>query len=100
MKELLAAAALIALPLLFSVLHKPAEESAAAIAASKNVIIVQPNIDPYDEKFDARTVASQMNLLVSLSEQAIDSNTPLGVMARNGFVGSSVAGRTPGSVCL
>ncbi len=77
LKELLAAAALIALPLLFSVLHKPAEESAAAIAASKNVIIVQPNIDPYDEKFDARTVASQMNLLVSLSEQAIDSNTRL-----------------------
>ena len=29
------------------------------------------------KKFDARTVASQMNLLVSLSEQAIDSNTRL-----------------------
>ena len=51
LKELLAAAALIALPLPVFGIVQPAEEKAQQrLRLPKNVIIVQPNIDPYDEK--------------------------------------------------
>ena len=42
----------------------------------KNVVIVQPNIDPYTEKF-AGDVESQVQKLILLSEQQIDQNTSL-----------------------
>ena len=41
-----------------------------------NVIIVQPNIDPY-QKFESSSVAQQLEKLIELSENKIDSNTKL-----------------------
>ena len=47
------------------------------VETSTNVIIVQPNIDPYNDKFDAATVSTQLQTLISLSEKELDSNTRL-----------------------
>jgi apolipoprotein N-acyltransferase len=41
----------------------------------KNVVVVQPNIDPYNEKFDNSTLDLQMNKLLSLSAEDVDSTT-------------------------
>ena len=43
----------------------------------ENVIIVQPNIDPYTEKFNDGTTQEQIQKLVTLSEQQADTNTRL-----------------------
>lgn len=45
-------------------------------ASSNNVVIVQPNISPYD-KFELSTATNQIKLLIDLSERALDSNTSL-----------------------
>lgn len=42
-----------------------------------NVVVVQPNIDPWDEKFEAGKEEAQLQKLVSLSQQQIDANTAL-----------------------
>jgi len=42
-----------------------------------NIVIVQPNIDPWDEKFVAGKQEAQLRKLIQLSESAIDSNTAL-----------------------
>ena len=42
---------------------------------TKNVVAVQPNIDPYNEKFDYSTLDAQMSRLLSLSAQKVDSTT-------------------------
>lgn len=41
-----------------------------------NVLIIQPNIDPY-QKFNSSSLAQQIQILVSLSEKNIDSSTML-----------------------
>ncbi|MEP7319592.1 MAG: apolipoprotein N-acyltransferase [Panacibacter sp.] len=67
-------------PLIISLIVSPGTENANVIATGKpaaNVVIVQPNIDPYDEKFNGSTIAAQIQLFISLSEQGIDSNTRL-----------------------
>jgi apolipoprotein N-acyltransferase len=38
-------------------------------------VVVQPNIDPYDEKFEAGTEEQQLAKLISLSESRMDSAT-------------------------
>lgn len=43
---------------------------------TKQVMVVQPNIDPY-QKFESLTTADQVNRLVQLSANNIDSNTAL-----------------------
>lgn len=45
--------------------------------ATYNVIIVQPNIDPYSEKFDVASTDGQIRKLINLSEKNIDTNTRL-----------------------
>ncbi|HRH48309.1 MAG TPA: apolipoprotein N-acyltransferase [Panacibacter sp.] len=78
--RLLIAVAVIILPFVISFIVNSKTENSklTAIAqTSNNVIIVQPNIDPYDEKFDASTVSAQLELLISLSEKELDSNTRL-----------------------
>ncbi len=45
--------------------------------AKNNVIIVQPNIDPYNEKFAPNSTDRQIEALIKLSEQSLDSNTRL-----------------------
>jgi len=42
-----------------------------------NVVIVQPNIDPYSEKFDVASTKGQIEKLIHLSEKNIDTNTRL-----------------------
>lgn len=46
-------------------------------SATRNVVVVQPNVDPYNEKFTAGTQAQQIQALILLSEQQIDSATSL-----------------------
>ncbi|HET9056962.1 MAG TPA: apolipoprotein N-acyltransferase [Chitinophagaceae bacterium] len=46
------------------------------VTSKENIVIVQPNIDPY-EKISAGTFTSQIQKLISLSEQEIDDNTAL-----------------------
>jgi apolipoprotein N-acyltransferase len=61
------------LPLLLSGLLKPAVADKTSIS---NIVIVQPNIDPY-EKISVGTFDAQLTKLLRLSESAIDSNTVL-----------------------
>lgn len=42
-----------------------------------DIVIVQPNIDPYNEKFAEGTEALQLSKLIQLSESAIDTSTSL-----------------------
>jgi apolipoprotein N-acyltransferase len=46
-------------------------------AGSSNIVIVQPNIDPWDEKFIAGKQEAQLQKLIRLSESAIDEHTVL-----------------------
>ena len=43
----------------------------------RNIVVVQPNVDPYDEKFVEGSVEMQVQRLIDLSEQQIDSATAL-----------------------
>jgi apolipoprotein N-acyltransferase len=49
----------------------------AQVKSATNVIIVQPNIDPYSEKFDVASTDGQIQKLINLSEEKIDANTRL-----------------------
>lgn len=42
-----------------------------------NVLLVQPNIDPYRDKFDENTKENQISTLIRLSEEGINENTYL-----------------------
>lgn len=42
----------------------------------ENIVVVQPNIDPY-QKFESLTTAQQIEKLVSISKSKIDSNTSI-----------------------
>lgn len=71
--------ALLLLPILISrfILNTESRKAAAAMKdAVKNVVVVQPNIDPYKEKF-AGDIESQVQKLIVLSEQQIDNKTTL-----------------------
>ena len=66
------------LPLGLSKLVQPKEAIASSTQAPvPNVVIVQPNIDPYSEKFDFASTSGQIHKLISLSEKQIDSSTKL-----------------------
>lgn len=52
-------------------------QASALRQPAKNIIIVQPNIDPYNEKFAAGGQEAQLQKLIRLSETQIDSNTAL-----------------------
>lgn len=49
----------------------------AKLSAKHDVVIVQPNIDPYTEKFGINSLNQQLNILISLSERKLDTNTAL-----------------------
>lgn len=71
-------AALIILPIclsLFSELHEMKAPKDISKSYS-NIVVVQPNIDPYNEKFSTDP-AMQVAKLIGLSESKIDSNTRL-----------------------
>lgn len=68
------------IPILISrnILNKELESIASTTQrASKNVVVVQPNVDPYEEKFTAGTQEAQIQRLITLSEEKIDTNTSL-----------------------
>lgn len=65
---------LLVVPFALSMLMAPKPDVTATLS---NVIIVQPNIDPYTEKFDAGSTGEQLHKLISLSEETLDSNTRL-----------------------
>ncbi|MDB5249302.1 MAG: apolipoprotein N-acyltransferase [Segetibacter sp.] len=58
-------------------LHPATNGNDISNAGNPNVVIVQPNIDPYSEKFDVASTGGQIQKLITLSEQYIDSNTRL-----------------------
>lgn len=65
--------ALLFIPILFSFFIK---NNLTLLHNRYNVVVVQPNIDPY-EKFDAGTRQEQLQKLISLSQSEIDDNTAL-----------------------
>lgn len=46
-------------------------------AGNNNVVILQPNIDPYNEKFIAGNTDAIIQKMITLSESRVDSNTRL-----------------------
>lgn len=67
------------IPILLSRLIASGERKIAEQAladADRNVVVVQPNIDPYVEKF-AGSVEDQLHKLITLSESQINSDTRL-----------------------
>ena len=74
-KYIAAAAIIAALPFIISlfILNKTQATNAGT---KQNVIIVQPNIDPY-EKFTSGSLGEQLDILISLSEKKLDTNTVL-----------------------
>lgn len=53
------------------------QKTKPGLTTKYDVIIVQPNIDPYHEKFDTSSIKKQLNILISLSERQLDTNTAL-----------------------
>jgi apolipoprotein N-acyltransferase len=66
------AVAFLLLPVVLSKFFKPIRTEAAA----KNIVVVQPNIDPY-EKISIGSFDAQMSTLIRTSEAQIDDNTAL-----------------------
>ncbi|MBE7169668.1 MAG: apolipoprotein N-acyltransferase [Williamsia sp.] len=68
----IAAAAMLACPFLLSFLIGSSQHAPAA--GKDNVVVVQPNIDPY-EKFEQGTQEKQLHLLIQLSEEHMDADS-------------------------
>lgn len=67
--------AVICVPILFSFFI---QKRTLALHHNKyNVIVVQPNVDPWDEKFEPGKHQEQLQKLISLSKQNADVNTAL-----------------------
>lgn len=66
--------ALLFVPILLSSLIK---NDLTLLHNKYNVVVVQPNIDPYGEKFNAGTQEAQLQKLITLSEKQIDAQTAL-----------------------
>ncbi|MFC4231783.1 apolipoprotein N-acyltransferase [Parasediminibacterium paludis] len=67
--------ALISIPFIFSAIISQRFKIIHPINSS-DVVIIQPNIDPY-QKFNSNSIAQQVQILVRLSEQNMDSSTKL-----------------------
>jgi apolipoprotein N-acyltransferase len=76
---------LIIVPLCTSFFIYKKWETAPGSDVYKNVVVVQPNIDPYNEKFDYSRLDEQMQKLFSLSEQLSDSTTDYLVWPETAF---------------
>lgn len=78
-------------PLVISLLLMPVRSSVPVTPPTGNVVIIQPNIDPY-EKISTGSFDAQLGKLLRLSESAVDSNTVLLVWPEtalyndNGFI--------------
>jgi apolipoprotein N-acyltransferase len=72
------------IPTIFSVLLK---FHMVTPPPQKNIVIVQPNIDPY-QKFGFISPAEQVNKLIALTKNSIDSNTALIVWPETALSGN------------
>lgn len=72
-KKTIITSCILFIPLILSFLLKPAKSTENI---KHNLVIVQPNVDPYG-KFNAGSGTEQIASLLQLTEQAIDSNTRL-----------------------
>ena len=59
-----------------SVLYNSKSGNEISTISEKNIVIIQPNIDPY-EKISAGSFEAQLQKLIRLSETGMDSNTAL-----------------------
>jgi apolipoprotein N-acyltransferase len=76
-KKTILPASILLLPFILSlIITNPQPETGNLQPAIQNIVIVQPNIDPY-EKIYTGSFESQLGKLISLSEKQIDSNTSL-----------------------
>lgn len=66
--------ACVVLPIIISRLVTPGSLN---YTQEHNIVVVQPNIDPWDEKFELGKEEAQLQKLIALSESAIDANTSL-----------------------
>jgi apolipoprotein N-acyltransferase len=69
----------LAIPILISIIINPTlQQSLITLVPkeTKNVVIVQPNIDPY-QKFESISTSQQIEKLLALSNQKVDSSTQL-----------------------
>ena len=64
-------AVVIVLPILFSFFIKNKNETGKVV----EIVVVQPNIDPYLEKFDGLTSIQQLEKFIDLAESKLDSTT-------------------------
>lgn len=71
-KNYLPVAGLLILPVVLSLLQYFLWQEKGA---ARQVVLIQPNIDPYNEKFDFSTLDRQLNALMQLSKENIDSQT-------------------------
>lgn len=60
---------------------------------SVEIVILQPNIDPYDDKFDARSFSGQLEDFLTLAEQEITPKTRLLLMPETSIPGQIYFGR-------
>lgn len=99
-KQVNIAVGLIILPLIFSIFTNPSvrEMSFTRLPDTfkNNVLIIQPNIDPY-QKFNSNSLAQQVQILVRLSEQNIDSSTKLIVWPETAMSAQEEQGHVAGS---
>jgi apolipoprotein N-acyltransferase len=72
---LLPAILVFVLPLIGSKILKKTSKNIPNLGTPSEVVVVQPNIDPYNEKFDYATVPFQMSNLINLSNKVITENT-------------------------
>lgn len=53
-----------------------------------NVLVVQPNIDPYKEKFDGLTAEQQTQIMLNIADKNMDSSVQLVVFPETALVGN------------
>ena len=73
-KQLITAVIILILPIAYSLLAKIHK----IIPGEKNIVVVQPNIDPYEKVSEVTgSFEAQLQKLIATSEQQVDSNTSL-----------------------
>ncbi|MGX5820456.1 apolipoprotein N-acyltransferase [Chitinophaga lutea] len=66
----------IVLPMAISLLIKPTPEHLAPGDTPKTpIVIVQPNVDPYDEKFSEGTASAQLEWMLALTHEKVTAHT-------------------------
>ncbi len=83
-KKVTALLALVGIPVLFSILLEHNSKNAASKEGYK-VVIVQPNIDPYNEKFSG-TYEEQLQKMLKLAADKIDSTTEYVVLPETALI--------------